>query len=220
MFYFTIWATVSSQSYFGWLYRASPSLAAKTIINLIFVLTIWWCPCVESSFVFLKKVFAMTSAFSWQNSVSLWSASFCTPMPNLPVTPGVSWLPIFAFQSLMATYSNILAWKILWTVEPEGLLSIGSHRVWHNWSALACMTALEKEMATHSNILAWRIPGTEQPGGLPSVGSHRVKHDWSDAAALIMNRTSVWGVSSRRSCRSSWKWSRSVLSNFLRPHGL
>ena len=29
----------------------------------------------------------------------------------------------------MPTYSNILAWRILWTVEPEGLLSIGSHRV-------------------------------------------------------------------------------------------
>ena len=29
---------------FCWLYRASPSLAAKNIINLILVLTIWWCP--------------------------------------------------------------------------------------------------------------------------------------------------------------------------------
>ena len=43
-----IWATVSSRSCFCWLYRASPSLAAKNIINLISLLTIWWCPCVES----------------------------------------------------------------------------------------------------------------------------------------------------------------------------
>ena len=35
-----IWAIVSSRSYFFWLYRASPSLAAKNIINLISVLTI------------------------------------------------------------------------------------------------------------------------------------------------------------------------------------
>ena len=48
---FMIWATVSSQSCFCWLYRAFPSLAAKNIINLISVLTIWWCPCVESSLV-------------------------------------------------------------------------------------------------------------------------------------------------------------------------
>ena len=46
-----------------------------------------------------KRVFPMTSAFSWQNSVSLWPASFCIPRPNLPVTPGISWLPTFAFQS-------------------------------------------------------------------------------------------------------------------------
>ena len=40
----------------------------------------------------------MTSAFSWQNSVGLCPASFCTPRLNLPVTPRVSWLPTFAFQ--------------------------------------------------------------------------------------------------------------------------
>ena len=50
-----IWATVSSWSCFGWLYRASPSLAAKNIINLILVLAIWWCPCVESSLVLLEE---------------------------------------------------------------------------------------------------------------------------------------------------------------------
>ena len=30
----------------------------------------------------------MTSAFSWQNSISLCPASFRIPRPNLPVTPG------------------------------------------------------------------------------------------------------------------------------------
>ena len=43
----------------------------------------------------------MTSEFSWQNSVSIYPASFCTPKPNLPVTSGISWLPTFAFQSPM-----------------------------------------------------------------------------------------------------------------------
>ena len=46
-----------------------------------------------------KRVFAMTSAFSCQNSISLCPTSFLIPRPNLPVTPGVSWLPTFAFQS-------------------------------------------------------------------------------------------------------------------------
>ena len=50
-----IWVTVSSWSCSCWLYRTSPSLAAKNIINLIAVLTIWWCPCVESSLVLLEE---------------------------------------------------------------------------------------------------------------------------------------------------------------------
>ena len=67
--------------------------------------------------------------------------------------------------------------------EPGGLLSMGSHRVGHDWSNLACMYALKKEMATHSRVLAWRIPGTGEPHGLLSIESHRAGHDWSDLAA-------------------------------------
>ena len=32
----------------------------------------------------------------------------------------------------MATHSNILAWRILWTEEPGGLQSVGWQRVRHN----------------------------------------------------------------------------------------
>ena len=102
-----IWATVSSWSCFCWLYRASPSLAEKNIINLILVLTIWWCPCVDSFLVLLEEG-VMSSAFSWQNSICLCPASFCTPRPNLPVTPGVSWLPTFSFQSLIMKRTSFL----------------------------------------------------------------------------------------------------------------
>ena len=94
-----IWATVSSRSCFCWLYRASPSLAAKNIINLISVLTIQWCPCVESSLVLLEEGVYNDQCVLFANYVSLCPASFCTPRPNLPVTPGVSWFPTFAFQS-------------------------------------------------------------------------------------------------------------------------
>ena len=77
----------------------------------------------------------------------------------------------------MATHSSILAWRVLWTEEPGGLLSMGLDRVVHDSSDLAGMHALEKEMAAHSSVLAWRTPGTGEPGGLPSVGSHRVGRD-------------------------------------------
>ena len=103
-----VWATVSSKSCFCWLYRASPSLAAKNTINWISVLTIWWCLRVESSLVLLEGEFGMTTVFSWQNSVNLCPASFCTPRPNLPIIPGISWLPIFAFQSSMRNRTSFL----------------------------------------------------------------------------------------------------------------
>ena len=50
----------------------------------------------------------MTSAVSWQNSICLCPASFHIPRPNLPVTPGVSWLPTFAFQSPIMKRTSFL----------------------------------------------------------------------------------------------------------------
>ena len=38
----------------------------------------------------LEEGVSYDSEFSWQNSTSLCPASFFTPRPNLPVTPGVS----------------------------------------------------------------------------------------------------------------------------------
>ena len=68
----------------------------------------------------LPSIFASMSVFSWQNSISLCPASFCIPRPNLPVTPGISWLPTFAFQSpiMKRTYFLVLVL--------EGL--VGLHR--------------------------------------------------------------------------------------------
>ena len=82
-----------------------------------------------------------------------------------------------ALEKEMATNSSVLAWRILGTGEPGGLLSMGSDRVVHDSSDLARMHALEKEMATHSSVLAWRMPGTGEPHGLTFMGSHRVGHN-------------------------------------------
>ena len=41
----------------------------------------------------------------------------------------------------MATHSSILAWRIPATEEPGGLLSMGLHRVRHDWSDLAAAAA-------------------------------------------------------------------------------
>ena len=42
-----------------------------------------------------------------------------------------------ALEKEMATHSSILAWRIPGMGEPGGLLSMGSHRVGHDWSDLA-----------------------------------------------------------------------------------
>ena len=115
-----IWATVSSWSCFCWLYRASPSLAAKNIINLISVLTIWWCPCIESSLVLLEEGVCYDQCISWQNSISLCPASFCIPRPNLPV--------IQVFLDFLLLHSSPLEWKghLFWVLVLKGL--VGLHR--------------------------------------------------------------------------------------------
>ena len=65
-------------------------------------------------------VFSRTSSFSWKNSVSLCPASFYTPRPNLPVTPGISWLPTL--------HPNTQGWieHLLWALALGGFL--GLHR--------------------------------------------------------------------------------------------
>ena len=59
------------------------------------------------------------------------------------------WLYLYIFESLafewlekeMATHSSVLAWRIPGMGEPGGLLSVGSHRVGHDWSDLAAAAA-------------------------------------------------------------------------------
>ena len=60
----TWWATISPRSCFCWLYRTSPSLAAKKIINLIFILTILWYPCVRITSWVVGKVCLLWQACS------------------------------------------------------------------------------------------------------------------------------------------------------------
>ena len=60
------------------------------------------------------------------------------------VTESWTWLSDFTFtfhfhalEKEMATHSSVLAWRLPGTGEPGGLLSMGSHRVGHDWSDLA-----------------------------------------------------------------------------------
>ena len=95
-----IWATVSSRSCFCWLcsfyiFGCKEYNQFYFCINPLVISTCRLGSCI------VGRGFSIISVLSWQNSISPCPASFCTPRPNVPVTPGISWHPMCAFQSPM-----------------------------------------------------------------------------------------------------------------------
>ena len=64
----------------------------------------------------------MTSAFSWQNSISLHPASFCTPRPNLPLSYSRCFLTSYFCISVPYNEKDIFFWVLVL----KGL--VGLHR--------------------------------------------------------------------------------------------
>ena len=162
-----IWATVSSWSHFCWLDRVSPSSVAKSIISMISVLTIWWCPCVASFLVLLKEcvcydqciLLAKLLAFGLLHSV----------------LQGQICLLLQVSIDFLLLHSSPLWWTVSLVAQTVKYLpAMWEARV----RSLGQEDPLDKEMATHSSTLAWRIPWTEEPGRLQSMGSQRVGHNW------------------------------------------
>ena len=58
----------------------------------------------------------------------------------------------------MATHSSVLAWRIPGMGEPGGLLSMGSHRVGHDWSDLAAAAAVIWQQIHRKG--GWKMWGT------------------------------------------------------------
>ena len=68
----------------------------------------------------------------WTVDYSPWDAKSRIRLSNFTFT-----FHFHALEKEMATHSSVLAWRILGTVEPDGLPSMGSHRVGHDRSDLA-----------------------------------------------------------------------------------
>ena len=60
----------------------------------------------------------------------------------------------------MATHFTALAWRIPGVGEPGGLLSMGSHRVGHDWSDLAAVAAGYTVYTVLSHVQLCMTPGT------------------------------------------------------------
>ena len=63
----------------------------------------------------------------------------------------------YALEKEMATHSSVLAWRIPGTGEPGGLLSMGSHRVRHNWSELAAAAAAEGKRNREMLVKGYKV---------------------------------------------------------------
>ena len=80
----------------------------------------------------------------WPRNKNLLTVSRASPVAqwSLKNPPAMQEIQEMQVQSLgweepleegMATHPSILAWRTLWTEEPEGLQSAGSQRVRHDW---------------------------------------------------------------------------------------
>ena len=91
----------------------------------------------------------------------------------------------------MATHSSIHAWKIPWTEEPDGLQSMESQRVWHDW-------AHTQRWVVVLDVVSW-IAFTEHVMYvrniiyLISMGTHNILRERTRAQSSM-----CWRGSSRR----------------------
>ena len=137
----------------------------------------------------MAKVFATVDHLKWGritvgegNGTSLQYSCLETPMDReawWAAVHGVakSWTRLsdftftFHFHALekeMATHSSVLAWRIPGTGESDGLPSMGSHRVRHDWSELAAAAAAPKKAlrATMDQKYLWVQRETQRGLGI------------------------------------------------------
>ena len=70
-----------------------------------------------------------------------WSAGHVVSKSQTQLSDFTFTFHFHALEKEMATHSTVLAWRIPGTRDPNGLLSMGSHRVGHDWSDLAAVAA-------------------------------------------------------------------------------
>ena len=121
----------------------------------------------------------------------------------------LSYCQMIAFTR-MATHSSVLACRIPWTGKPGGLQSMGSQRVGHDWSDLKVRT--ESEAAQSCPTL--RNPTDCSPPGSSIHETFQVRIlEWLPLPSPEP-RTKISQI------LYCIKWSRSVMSDSLRPRGL
>ena len=130
---------------------------------LLAFLLVCLCVCMNASLCVEKAMAPHSSTLAWKVP---WTEKpgGLQSMGSLSWT----WLSDFTFtfhfhalEKEMATHSSVLAWRIPGTGEPGGLPSKGSHRVGHNWRALAAAAAAFVYGGTTEDEVNIPNPGNE-----------------------------------------------------------
>ena len=120
----------------------------------------------------------------WAQLITVRASLVAQSVKNLPVVQEtqvqfLGWED--PLEKEMATHSSILAWKISWTEEPDGLQSRGLQRVEHDWVTNTYLHLLnhsqhtEENSVKHSPFFSSRL----QKGKLLWDSKHnRVKNTW------------------------------------------
>ena len=90
----------------------------------------------------------------------------------------------------MTTHSSVLAWRIPGTGEPGGLLSMGSHRVGHDWSDAAAAAAAAFQVA----LVVKTLPACQCRRGKslrfdPWVGNFLWRRAWKSTPVFLLEES-------------------------------
>ena len=107
-----------------------------------------------------------------------------------------------ALEKEMATHSSVLAWRIPGTGEPHGLLSMGSHRVRHDWSDLAAVAAGSVWSKT-AVVWVLKIILSWFSGSSPEKVA--CSQSWYLPLIHFLALISIWSLLSLWKQRESWK---------------
>ena len=189
-----IWATVSSRSCFCWLYTDFGIDYLVTCLCRVM-------SCVVGKGCFLWPVLSVSKIlldfallhFVFQGQTYL--------LLQVPLDF------LLLYSSPMATHSITLAWKIPWMEEPHGLQPRGEEEL-DTTERLRFHFSLSCIEEGHGNPLQCSCLENPRDSGawwavVFGVAQSQTRLKWLNSRSSMMKKISFFGVSSRRSCRSS-----------------
>ena len=111
-----------------------------TDFSLFFFFFLSWSPCLSSG-EGNGKPLQYSCLENPMDGGAWWATVHAVATSRLRLIDFTFTFHFHTMEKEMVTHSSVLAWRIPGTAEPGGLLSMGSHRVGHDWSDLAAAAA-------------------------------------------------------------------------------